>query len=362
MNILLSGMRDDRVEMNLSAALAAAGNNVYVINGVDSAAAEWCRSHALSHVEYSFRHRFDLQAIDLYRNLFRQYRYDIVHCQTSRALSTALLATRNMRNPPKIVAYRGTVGHLHRWDPISRLSHLHPRVGTIACVSGAVRRYLLNCGIPDARLAVIWKGHDPAWYVPAPRMTLLEFGIPPSAVVACFVGNIRPVKGVDVLLDAFDTVAPDEHLHLIIIGEIRDRRIGSRIGCHPCVHFTGFRPDAAALAGACDIAVMPSIGREGLPRAILEAMAQGVPPVVTDVGGLSELVVDSECGIVVPPRDPRALRDALFRLARNSELRCQLGANARARIAGPFHFRHTVEKTINLYQRLLAEDNPPSVL
>ena len=68
---------------------------------------------------------------------------------------------------------------------------------------------------------------------------------------------------------------------------------------------------------------------------------------------MPELVEHGVSGLVVPPRDPPALRAALLRLAHDSRLRHQLGAAARARIEGPFHFRHTVEKTLALYGRLL---------
>ena len=87
-------------------------------------------------------------------------------------------------------------------------------------------------------------------------------------------------------------------------------------------------------------------------------MALGIPPVVTGVGGLPELVEDGKCGLVVPPRDAEALRDALRALARDAALRRRLGAAARARVEGPFHFRHTAEKTLALYWRLLNPGSP----
>ena len=272
---------------------------------------------------------------------------------TNRALSTALLATRRMSHPPKIVGYRGTMGHLHRWDPTSRLSYLNSRVDAIICVSGAVRDYLRGFDIPDSRLEVIWKGHDPAWYTPAPRADLDALGIPPDATTVAFVGNMRPVKGVDVLLDAFRDISPDENLHLLLFGEVRDRRIQKQVDRHPHVHFLGFQPNAASFAGACDIAVMPSIEREGLPKAVLEAMAQGIPAVVSDVGGLPELIEHGVSGLVVPPRDAVALRTALLSLAHDPARRRQMGAAARTRIEGPFNFHHTVTKTLALYRRLL---------
>lgn len=352
--VILSGLSNDRVELNLACALQKSGLDLFAIDNPDSPAIEWCQSCGIPHLDHEFHNRFEREAIAIYRDLLKDRRFDVLHCLTNRALSTALLATRHMAHPPKIVAYRGTMGHLHRWDPASRLSYLSPRVDAIVCVSDAVRRYLREFDIPDSRLDVVWKGHDPAWYSPAPRSALTELGIPPHAVAVAFVGNIRPVKGADDLLDAFDGISPADNVHLVLIGEVRDHHVEKQIGRHPHVHFLGFRPNAASLAGACDLAVMPSIEREGLPKAILEAMSQGVPPVVTDVGGMPELVEHEACGIVVPPRNPAALRSALLRLARDPNLRRRFGAAARARVEGPFHFRHTVDKTLAIYRRLLA--------
>ena len=352
--VLLSGICNDVVELHLVRALRESGIHVLVIDHPASPAVEWCRAEGVPHCEHSFKNRFDRRAVALYRDILRGHEVDIIHCLTNRALSTALLAIRNQSNYSKIVAYRGTAGHLHRWDPASRLSYLSPRVNGIVCVSDAVRRYLKGIGIPDARLEVIWKGHDPIWYSSATRTSFSELGIPPNATVVGFVGNIRPVKGVDYLLRAFDQTDARENIHLVVIGEVRDLRIAKQVGRNPRVHFMGYRSDAARLSGACDIAVMPSVEREGLPKAVIEAMAQGVPPVVTGVGGLPELVEDGKCGLVVPPGDAAALCTAIRKLAQDADLRRRMGIAARVRIEGPFHFRHTVTKTIALYQRLLV--------
>ena len=355
--VLLSGLSNDRVELNLACALRKSGVELFAIDDPNSSAIEWCQSCGIPHMDHEFHNRFEHEAIVIYRELLRAQAFDILHCLTNRALSTALLATRRMAAPPKIVAYRGTMGHLHRWDPASRLSYRSPRVDAIVCVSDAVRRYLKEFDIPDSRLDVIWKGHDPAWYSASPRAALAEFGIPPDAVAVGFVGNIRPVKGAEDLLRAFDGIRLEENIHLVLIGEVRDRHIEKQVGRHPHVHFLGFRPNAAQLVGACDVAVMPSIEREGLPKAMIEAMAQGIPPLVTDVGGMPELVEDGVSGFVVPPRDPASLRGAIRRLAQDAALRRRFGAAARARIEGPFHFRHTLAKTLALYERLLGSDS-----
>lgn len=353
-HVVIAGLSNDRVERNLVQALQAADLHLHAIVQPDSLAVQDCQTNAILYVEQAFRNRFDREAIRLYQTIWRQHPIDIVHCLTNRALSTALLATRRMSQPPKIVAYRGTMGHLHRWDPASHLSYLNARVDAIVCVSGAVRDYLRGFGIPDSRLEVIWKGHDLSWYTPASRADLDALGIPRDAITVAFVGNMRPVKGVDVLLDAFRGIAPAENVHLLLFGEIRDRHIQKQVGRLPHVHFLGFHPNAAAFAGACDIAVMPSIEREGLPKAVLEAMAQGIPAVVSAVGGMPELVEHDVSGLVVPPCDAAALRSALLALAHDPALRRRMGTAARARIEGPFHFRHTVTKTLALYRRLLS--------
>jgi glycosyltransferase involved in cell wall biosynthesis len=91
-----------------------------------------------------------------------------------------------------------------------------------------------------------------------------------------------------------------------------------------------------------------------LSRAIIEAMAYGVPPVVTDSGGSPELVADGVSGFVVPVKDSKALADAIERLYRDPELRKRLGRSARERIATDFRNEDTVTQTIELYESLVG--------
>jgi len=352
MHVLLSGLSNDTVELNLARALKQAGVDLYVVAAPGSAAVTTCRDAGIPFEEYGFRNRFDRAGIASYRRLLAQHPFRVMHCLTNRALSTALLATRSMEAKPSIVAYRGTMGHLNWFDPASHFSYLNKRVDCIICVSDAVRRYLKTFRIPDSRLEVIWKGHDAAWYQAAPRPALREFGIPDDAVVVNFTGNIRPVKGADYLLKAFAKIEAAKKIHLLVVGEVRDSGIKKWIGRYPHIHFAGFRKDASSIAGACDIAIMPSIEREGLPKAALEAMAQGVPPIVTDVGGMPELVEHEKCGLVIPAKSVDAIVESVVRLAEDSVLRARLGQAARERITGPFNFRHTVEKTLGVYRRL----------
>ena len=299
--------------------------------------------------------RIDRKAIAQLRRLLHDGRFDAVHClRNNRPLSNMLFAARGMAIP--IVAYRGTIGHLGWWDPGSWLTYLNPRVTRIVCVSEAVRRYLLSLGIPEERVVTIYKGHDVTWYTPAPRSALAEFGIPGDAFVAGCTASMRPVKGVPVLLEAVRQLPAAAGVHVLLVGDVRDGRIGRmlkspRIG--PRVHLAGYRQDAAALMGACDVFVMPSVKREGLPRALMEAMAQGVAPIVTRVGGMPELITHDVHGLIVAPRDPEGLAGALAALAGDPERRRRLGAQARERIRRDFSIATTIDTTLRLYESIV---------
>jgi len=147
-------------------------------------------------------------------------------------------------------------------------------------------------------------------------------------------------------------------VHLVLIGHMDAEKLTARIERSPIgdrIHRVGFVTNAPELSAACDVFCMPSTKREGLARAIIEAMAYRVPPVVTDAGGSPELVVDGVSGFVVPPRDAQGLADAIEKLYRDKGLRQRMGEAARERIATDFRNEDTVRKTIALYEELVPE-------
>ena len=99
---------------------------------------------------------------------------------------------------------------------------------------------------------------------------------------------------------------------------------------------------------------MPSLKREGLPKTVIEGMAYGVPPIVTNSGGSPELVEDGISGIIVPPNSAQAIADAILRLYRNTKLRKKMGQAAEQRIRGHFTTEHTIKKTYSIYTSLLS--------
>jgi glycosyltransferase involved in cell wall biosynthesis len=309
-------------------------------------------------LDFELRRRFDASGARLLRDELQRRRYDILHVFNNKALQNGLVASRGIKI--RVVAYRGIVGNVSFLDPISWLRFLNPRVDRIICVADAIRDYFLQMRpaflrLPPERLVTIYKGHNVEWYQDEP-VDLAEFGIPPSAFVVGCVANIRPRKGIKYLVDAMAELPEEWKAHLLLVGDMSLPDLDRQIAASPItdrIHRTGTRLDAPALSAACDVFVMPSIRREGLARALIEAMAYGTPPIVTDCGGSPELVVDGECGLVVPVRNSTAISAAISRLYLDEGLRKHLGDNAKRRIAEDFRLENTIDKTIALYQDLL---------
>lgn len=282
--------------------------------------------------------------------------YDVLHLFSNKALQNGLAAARRL--PIRIVAYRGIVGNVSFFSPVSWARFLNPRIDRIVCVCNAVREYFLRMRprflrLPPERLVTIYKGHSLDWYTAAPA-DLTAVGVPQGAFVLGCVANYRPRKGIEVLVDALAELPGN--VHLLLVGHMDAPRLTSRIAASPArerIHRLGHRTDAPSLTAACDAFVLPSVKREGLARSLIEAMAYGIAPIVTDCGGSPELVLDGECGLVVPVRDAHALARAIGRLRDDAELRKRFGAASRQRIAQHFRIEDTVERTLELYRSLV---------
>lgn len=352
MRILIITRGVDRSEAHLYAGLRERGIDVALY-----AAAEAERTLpeqlGLKCGTFVAKHRLDLSAVAEVRRILTDGEFGAVYAPDNTALAVALRAARAMGIP--VVGYRGTLGHLSRFNPADRLTYLNPHIARIVCVSEAVRAYLLGLGVASERLVTIYKGHAPDWYKQErPYAIRKEFNIPEKAFLVGFAGRMRAVKGVDILLRALLELPADAGMHLLLVGEVQDRRVlrlASDFRIRERVHLAGFRADAWRLTGMCDVFVMPSLKREGLPRAVIEAMAQGVPAIVTDVGGMPELVRHEKDGLVVPPGDTAALAAALKRMEQAPAERAAAGVLARRRIAETFHINNTIDQ----YQRLFSE-------
>ncbi|MEX0431335.1 glycosyltransferase [Spiribacter insolitus] len=302
------------------------------------------------------RSNIDLRNARQIRRWIKQEHFDIAHGLANRQVANFITASYGL--PNNVIAYRGAIGHVSRWDPSCYIKWLNPRIDKIICVSKAVERDLAANGVRSDKLITIYKGHDLAWYEKldphaARRSVNDEFSIPDSAVLIGIAANMRPVKGADLLLMAMLEL-PD-HVHALLIGEARDPQLET-LAADPRirdrVHFTGFRKDAPRLIGALDINTAPSRGREGLTKTVIEGMAQQVPAVVSTAGGLPELVDDGITGRVIAIDDLNGLIDALLSLVECGDLRQRMGLAAKTVIKEKINIERTISSTAEIYRTI----------
>jgi L-malate glycosyltransferase len=128
----------------------------------------------------------------------------------------------------------------------------------------------------------------------------------------------------------------------------------AQLGLQSNFLFLGRRDDVPRVLACCDIAVLPSKA-EGLPNAVLEYLAAGLPTVASRVGGNAEIIQDGKTGLLVPPDHPSALAEALLRLLRDPGFAVNLGSHGRDYVTSEFSFRRMIENTDQLYTELLRQ-------
>lgn len=300
-------------------------------------------------------------------------RPDVVHVIAMQPMVLASLALRFVR-VPRIVMHLTGLGFLAISD--SR-SARYIRPAAFAALAGVLRRSnaWLLAENPDDVAYMAENGADPG-----ERVTILGgAGIdtdafpaePPPAndpPVAAFVGRMIRSKGLDTLIGAQRQLkARAVPLSIDLYGNsdidnpdaIPPSEI-ERWQAEGLVAWHGHVSDIRAVWRASDIAVLPALTREGMPRSVLEAAAAARPLVVTDVPGCRHFVRDAVEGLVVPPGDCAALAEALARLAGDGALRQRFGAAARQRVLAGFTI-HDVQSAIHQsYARLLGPTHGPT--
>jgi len=192
--------------------------------------------------------------------------------------------------------------------------------------------------------------------VPKGRRDDVKLPVEHGTKVIGVVARLHPVKGLHVLLDAFAIVSKVCHnIQLWVIGDGVEREKlesqAERLGITPSIVFWGQQTNIPAMLNRVDMGVLSSYV-EGLPNAIIEYMAAKRPVVATDVGGMSELVVHQETGLLVPAGDAGALADAMLTILKNPKLAEQYGQAGRQRVAELFTLEQTVRETENVYEQL----------
>jgi glycosyltransferase involved in cell wall biosynthesis len=226
---------------------------------------------------------------------------------------------------------------------------------------------LLEQGLPDERVEVILSGGDFPGFTPPTdeerrqaRARIFGEENDPG-LVAAFVGELHSPKGIFDLVPAAAEVQRRGVLaSWLFLGEPTEGEELSRLavarGIRSRIHLLGALDDVPATLAAADLFVHAS-HTEGLSRALLEAMAMGLPPVVTDVSGSRDVIPDPSLGIVVPVEDPEAFAEAVLELAASVERRTKMGKRARERVVEHFSAPRMAAEYHALFTSLLEENS-----
>jgi glycosyltransferase involved in cell wall biosynthesis len=291
--------------------------------------------------------------------MLRVERPDVFHAHLTWPLGCkwALAAACAARVPAVLAtahAYVDIPIGLSRRLQIWALSRSVDRIIAVSDDTG--RRFHASLGWPLARLMVIRNGIEADRFVrppdPVAREELEDGSGRPIVLVPA---RLEAEKGHGDLLEAAQRL-PGVRFVCVGDGTLREDLVGSadRLGVADRVTFLGFRDDVERLLGACDLVVLPSLF-EGLPLALIEAMAAGKPVVATGLGGTPELVVEGETGLLVPARDPIALASAVDRVLGDPGLAGRLGSAGRQRALAHFTTGAMVDAVGREYERILGE-------
>jgi len=333
----------------------------YVLPQKDALVQELASSGVRVHL-LPMKHEFDLRWALQLRKLIREHRFDVLHNHSAYTAVIARLVIRSLRrrSRPKVI----TTEHV-TWDGYPRLTRMLNTAtfdwddATIA-VSDAVigsipsrKRngvHCLNHGIP-----VAWVREQRAHRDQVRR----ELGVGPNEVLVGTIAQFREQKGYRYLLTAARTLMDRGiAVRFAAVGgagadEHQIRALHERLGLGDRFLLLGVRSDAIRLLGACDVFALASLW-EGLPLAVMEAMALGIPVVATKVGGIPELVSHGRTGILVPPADERALADAMQEMLADPERRSMMG-RAAAEAAEAFDNARSVRFIEETYRQLASD-------
>jgi glycosyltransferase involved in cell wall biosynthesis len=285
-------------------------------------------------------------------DVLRAEQPDVFHAHLNWPLAcrTGLLMAAALRVRARVATVQLFIGG--PWpvqSPVQRLL-VAPTVGRFVAVSHGVAEQLhASFGVPLTKLRVVHNGIRVADFADVAPVRIAR------APVVLTTARLDPQKGLPVLLEAA-TKLPD--VSFVVAGDGPERPVlaerARTLGVAGRVHFVGHRTDIAGLLAGCDVFVLPSVN-EGLPLALLEAMAAGRPLIASAIPGVSEAVVHGQSGLLVPPGDSTALAAAIRRLLVEPDLRRRLASAARARVEREFSAEDMVRGVAAAYVELLDQ-------
>lgn len=295
---------------------------------------------------------WDFRVIGRLTRIIEKVRPDIVHALLFHAnIAARLAAERAGFDSRRLLCEIQTVEVQRRWHLwVDQLTHAGCWY-TIANSPSVLEHLATSANIPRGKLRLVRGGIDPEPYQLAEPVDRAALRLPQDVPLMLWVGRLDPVKGLDVLLKATQLLGDP---FLLLVGEGAERtrlgQLADRLGVAHRVRWLGTRHDIPALLKTADVFVLSS-RTEGLPNALLEAMAAACPIVTTDVPGCRDLIEHQKTGLIVPYGSPEALAGAIRRMLEDRTTAEQLGRQAHEEVSNIWH----INRTFDAYEQCYVE-------
>jgi glycosyltransferase involved in cell wall biosynthesis len=296
----------------------------------------------------------DLHAAWKLSRIIKDLKPEIVHAHDPHAVALGSLALSlgGFGQSAVLIASRRVAFHL-KGHAFSRWKY--HQVDCFIAASEAIRDTLIGDGIDPAQVVTVYEGIDLDRVHAEPAANIhAELWLPTHAPIVGAAAALTQEKGHKYLIDAAALVVrenPDARFVILGEGELRpalERQVKElRLEKH--VLLPGFRADILSFIKSFDLFVMSSLF-EGLGTSLLDAMALSRATVASDTGGIPEVVVNGQTGLLVPPRDHRALADAISSLLKDPDRRHRMGHAGLERVKRLFSAEVMVEKTLDVYR------------
>ncbi|MCL4441115.1 MAG: glycosyltransferase [Firmicutes bacterium] len=313
------------------------------------------------------RHKMDFGIVTKLRDLIIEEKIDIVHTHGVRANLVGRLAAR-MAGVETVVTTVHSLLAQDYPDLFSRLANTFIERASrgltthFIAVSGGLQKALVQQGIPEKRITVIYNGLNPDFFrikgsVGRWRQSA---GFSPGVPLVAIVGRLHPVKGHLYFLRAAAEILKERtDVHFLVVGSGPERDsledYTMKLGISDHVTFTGFVSDVSELMPDLNLLIVPSLW-EGFGLTALEAMAVGVPVVATSVGGLPEIVDHGTTGLLVPPADEAGLTRGIVWMLDHPQEAVEMAAAAKEVVEQKFSASAMARRTEDLYWRLLEKE------
>ena len=300
--------------------------------------------------------KFDWRSI---KKVIHSYDIDIIHCHGYKPSLLAYFAERFSGERIIITCHLWTNETL-RLKVYSFVESLIMRkANRVVAVSDAIKHDIVKMGVKESKIEIIFNGIDLQKWQPAVDFDSCDFkmqlGLKGDSVILGLFGRLSHQKGHEYLFQALSRIKTQK-IELICVGDgyLKPELLqkAERLGISDKVHFLGFRKDVKKLLQITDIFVMPSLD-EGLPMALLEAMAVGKAVVATPVGAIPTVINDGHDGILVSPQSVAELTRVIVQLLSDKSKMKILGRNAQDKVMQKFSSEAMAASYLDVYQKAI---------